>query len=97
MPYRGIHTFRSLLAYASVSDHGVARVCGDHRFLQSVLVLASIMNIIIFALFFRFCFEGTDNILFVHFPVYFSHALRKIRIQLHRGAGPKWQGEELAL
>ena len=87
-----------MLVYAAVTAHGVARVCGDHRVLRSVLVLAAIMNITLVALFFfRFRFESTDNILFVHFPVHIFTALRKIRIQLHRGAGPKWQDEELAL
>ena len=71
MKYRGIHTFLSMLVYAAVTAHGVARVCGDHRVLRSVLVLAAIMNITLVALFFfRFCFESTDNILFVHFPVH---------------------------
>ena len=98
MKYRHVPTLLSMLMYAAVTAHGDARVCGDYRFPRSVLVLAATMNITLVALFFfRFCFENTDNNLFVYFPVHiFSAALSKIRIQLHRGAGPKWQDEEHA-
>ena len=51
MEYRGIHTFLSMLVYAAVTAHGVARVCGDHRVLRSVLVSAAIINITLVALF----------------------------------------------
>ena len=78
MKYRGIHTFLSMLVYAAVTAHSVARVYGYHRVLRSVLVLAAIINITLVALFFfSFCFESTDNILFVHFRTYFFACTKK--------------------
>jgi hypothetical protein len=89
----------SISVFAAVTAHGVARVCGDHRLLRSVLVLAPLIHItLVLLFFFGYCFKRPDNVLLKYFTLQnVSSTLRKIRIQLHRGAGPKWQDEELAL